>query len=138
MNDETKKKKHVAWRDQVGLSKRWEEAIKNCFLSYGTNDFKIHVNAFKLLMVDIKDGASLKSDCVNKENELTNEGKQMIMDHLNNNPKIAEDDAKYRDAQSQVDEILTEKLFSFMLQLLCDNNFIFYKSEFDGEYDQWD
>ncbi len=126
MNNQDKTS-HVAWADRIGLNKRWEDAIKNCYYAmlYGPNDFNQAVAAFKILMINIKGGAQLK-DQVNEHIKKLN----LIRDTKYNNwyrkhPNAIR--AEMNDKWNEFNNEKSELLFSFMIQLLEDNNFCFYK-----------
>jgi hypothetical protein len=127
-------KHHVAWADRLGLNKIWHEAIGYCRICYGTEDYRKAVFGFYHLIVDIKDGPNLKI--------LINTYIQDVWE-----PKIkAETDAWVEHNQDYKDEIQViqdenEKirddhmidLFDYMLQLLENQGFGFYKSDIIDE-----
>ena len=130
---------HVAWADRVGLNKRWEDAIKNCFFSFGTPEFSTDVEAFESLIINVRDGPQLKQELNDfKETALQDKLDEWQGWWIKANPHLAENPAFLRDLEVELQKKKSRIIFNFLIQLLEDNKFVFYKSEFDGEYDQWD
>lgn len=128
------KEHHVAWADRIGLSKRWEDAIKNCYYSYGTTMFPTHVKAFELLMVNIKEGVALK-DKINdyKKIDINNKLDSYKKEWENRYPQQSQNPSYQRDLEIELNKLSAELQFGFMLQLLEDNGFGFYKSTYEEE-----
>lgn len=61
---------HVAWKDRLGLSQDWDEAIKDCRYSWGTDTFFVHLDFLIYSIVNIKDGPQLYDIILIKKNEL--------------------------------------------------------------------
>jgi len=138
MNQENNTGHHVAWADRIGLNKRWEEAIKNCYygMLYGPQDFKHAVNAFKMLMINIKGGPQLKDQVNEYINKIDKVQNIQYKKWLSADPGAIT--SRRKDVRNDLDNKKAEILFTFMIQLLEDNNFCFYKGEFTGDYDTID
>jgi len=128
---------HVAWKDRIGLSERWEEAIKGCYYSWGENSFMNHLDALEHMIVNIKDGPQLH-DMVQdyKTNVIQPDLYNQKMKWINDNIELAENRSYIRDLEIQLTRKGGKRLFTFIIQLLEDNGFGFYKSD-DGEVESF-
>ena len=130
---------HVAWADRIGLNKRWADAIKDCFENYNTPGFKDSVEAFEALMVNIHEGPPLYNNIQKyKQETLTKDRETYIRVWKKKHPDLAQNRSYLKDLNIEIRKIENKKIFHFILQMLEDNKFGFYKSTFDGEYDKWE
>lgn len=123
-SDEEETKHHVAWADRVGLNKLWGEAIRACWATYGTDEFQERVEAFEMLIINIPKGPQLSNQVIEFKNNHLFERKKKILEQLD--PNLSNE--QYKDQSEQIEYDHKRILVTFMIQLLNDNNFIFYKS----------
>lgn len=132
-SEEKKTKHHVAWADRIGLNKLWGEAIRACWATYGTDEFPERVEAFEMIMINIPKGPQLSNILHTfKKNNLFDRKKKLITQL---DPNLSTE--QYKDQSSQIDYENKSILVTFMIQLLNDNGFGFWKGEYDGEYEEF-
>jgi hypothetical protein len=131
-------KGHVAWADRLGLNKIWHDAINDCRMAYGTSEYRRAVFGLYNLIIDIKDGPPLKTNITSYKNTTWEE---KIKDRLDNwkrrNPYKQHTILAMQFEEEQIRNDMLEDLFSYMIQLLENNGFGFYKSEYDGKVETW-
>lgn len=127
-------KHHVAWADRLGLNKIWHDAINYCRMAYGTSEYRQAVFGFYHLMVNIKDGPQLKT-CINEYKDKTWEDniKKKLGDWIKNNQDFKDELAVIQDEEEKIRDDLMVDLFDYMLQLLENKGFGFYKSDIIDE-----
>lgn len=108
-------------------------------MAFGTEDYAISVWGFYYDIVNINNGPKLKD----KLNDyIKTEWRPEIVNKLEvwkkKNPHEAMDPGNVEFESICIEKEMLPELGYFMKQLLEDNGFGFYKSEFDGEYDKWD
>jgi hypothetical protein len=125
---------HVAWADRLGLNKIWHEAINECRMSYGTENYRRAVFGLQQLIIDVKDGPDLKTKIAKYKNE---DWEKKVKDRLDRwkkkNPYKQHTISAIQFEEEQIRDDLLEDLFSYMIQLLEDSGFGFYKSSFEME-----
>lgn len=127
-------KHHIAWADRLGLNKIWHDALEYCRMSYGTSEYRQAVFGLYHLMVNIKDGAQLKDIIDKYRNE---EWETKVEVRLNQwsieNPALNDEPSIVQDETEKIRDDLMSDLFDFILQLLEDQGFGFYKSDIIDE-----
>lgn len=125
---------HVAWADRVGLNKRWAEAIKKCYETYNTASFNSSVDAFRMLIINIKHGPQLKTTI---DNYIAKDLFKWKIDTLNEwielNIEKSQNQQWLRNKQRDIDRFANIHLCNYILQLLEDNGFVFYESSYEEE-----
>lgn len=122
------KSHHVAWADRIGLNKTWAKAIERIWATYGTRDFNNAVWGLRTILINIRNGPQLRTTTDNYIKELFKIKNKKLESYY--------DTYAYRSEGEILDEEMLAPLANFMIQLLEDHGFGFYKSEFDGEYDE--
>lgn len=123
---------HVAWKDRIGLSERWEEAIKGCYYNWGKPSFFNNLDALTHLIVNLKDGPALYNQLELKQVELRKIEEAHMAEWQDRFPSLIENPSYYRDELKRYKEQHTSKhFFHFIVQLLEDNGFGFYKARID-------
>lgn len=131
----TESNHHVAWADRIGLNKQWARDIEACSDSYGTNTYHHMVRRFKNNIPNIHEGPNLNDMITEYEDKLfTHEKKEMLTTWKQNNPQESDNDSYLLQKEDEIRMYLNEKLYRFIIQLLEDHGFGFYKSG-EGEYE---
>ena len=127
-------KHHIAWADRLGLNKIWHDAIEFCRMSYGTSEYRQAVFGLYHLMVNIKDGAQLK-DTIDKykDGEWENKISERVDKWCMENPSLNDEPFIIQMEEEKIRDDLMSDLFDFILQLLEDEGFGFYKSDIIDE-----
>ena len=125
---EESKSHHVAWADRIGLNKTWAKAIERIWATYGTNDFSKAVWGLHVILINIKNGPQLKKE--------TNQYIEKLRQNKYKRLEPYDDTYAYDSENIILEDEMLPLLANFMIQLLEDNGFGMYKSEFDGEYDE--
>ena len=121
---------HVAWKDRIGLSDRWEEAIKGCYYNWGSPSFYNNLDALTNLIVDIKNGPQLHTLINKKISELDTIVYHHMEQWCKTHPDHVENPSYVRDEEKRFrQQYASKELFHFIIQLLEDNGFGFYKSK---------
>ena len=128
MEEPQNKSHHVAWADRIGLNKTWAKAIERIWATYGTNDFNNAVWGLRVVLVNIKNGPQLRT--------LTDDYIKTLFENKNIKLESYVDTYAYGSENEILNEEMLPYLASFMIQLLEDNGFGMYKSEYDGDYDE--
>jgi hypothetical protein len=118
----------VIYDDDLGLKDVWKECIQYCRMVFGTEEYIEAVDNLRINIPNLKDGPKLKDEITDyakdledwKENELNN----WITDH----PADAREIAIYKDEEKYINIEAHKKLYSFILQLLEDNEQCLHKS----------
>lgn len=130
-------KRHVAWADRIGLNKQWARDIESCSDSFGTSGYPLMVQRFKSNIPNIKEGANLYDQIVERERELFNvERKNLIKEWEEYNPQEASNESFRLQKYDEIELELNKILYHFIIQTLENNGFGFYKSSFDGAYEE--
>lgn len=125
---------HVAWADRLGLNKIWHEAINECRMAYGTSEYRRAVFGLHQLIIDVKDGPPLRTNIDNyKSHEWEDKVKARLDTWKKKNPYKQHTVLAIQFEEEQIRNDLLEDLFSYMIQLLEDSGFGFYKSSFEVE-----
>ena len=125
---------HVAWADRLGLNKIWHEAINDCRLAYGTEEYRKAVFGFYNLIVNIKDGPQLKNLIDDYKINVWQKKIQSTLDIWKKEHADLRDELDViQDEEEKIRDDLMELLFDYMLQLLEDRGFGFYQSSFEVE-----
>lgn len=126
----TEQQHHVAWKDRLGLNEQWMRDIMACSANYGSDDYLTAVSRFRDDIVNIKDGPQLR-DIIDRYVDTTlyrmeEEEMRKWIQMFPNEAKIQEE----REAQKfEIRREHARQLYKFMIQLLEDNGFGFYKSD---------
>lgn len=126
--DQSKSNHHVAWADRIGLNKTWAKAIERIWATRGTDDFSNAVWGLQTVIINIKNGPQLKKEIDQYIIELRQDKNEKLERY---------DDTYAYDSENNILEgEMLPYLANFMIQLLENYGFGFYKSEFDGDYDE--
>jgi len=131
---------HVAWADRLDLNKIWHDAINDCRIAYGTPEYRRTVFGLQQLLIDIKgdDAPKLRTLVdIYKNVEWEGKVKQRLDEWKRKNPYPAHKASSIQFAEEQIRNDLLEDLFTYMIQLLENNGFGFYKPEYDGKIETW-
>ena len=133
MNEETQSTNHhVAWADRIGLPKQWSRDVESCSDACGTSAYFHMVRRFKLNIVNIKDGPKLYDMITKYEKQLFKNEKVQIMNEWRENfPQDADNESFELQQEDIVNMHLYEDLYHYIIQLLNDEGFGFYKSKID-------
>jgi hypothetical protein len=132
------KSHHVAWADRIGLNKVWARDIQACSESFGTSYYINCVKRFRNDIVNIKNGPQLSDNIDNYfDNSLISWKKKTLKEWIDSHPKENKNKAWVRDTTELIEQKSYEILCKFMVQLLNNYGFGFYKGEYDGEYDEF-
>lgn len=127
---------HVAWADRIGLNKQWARDIEVCGESFGTEMYLVAVRRFKNDIPDIKSGPQLKTEIKKFEKtELRTYSETLLAEWKENFPQEAKNESFVVQKQKEINIYAAEELYKYIIQLLEDEGFGFYKAEYDGEYD---
>jgi len=133
----TESNHHVAWADRIGINKQWARDIEACSDSYGTRTYHHMVRRFKNNIPNINEGPALHDMIDEYEQELfNNEYEQLLTRWMTNNPQEAENESYILQKEDEIRMHLNEKLYRFIIQLLEDHGFGFYKSKIDEMTDK--
>lgn len=124
---EESKSHHVAWADRIGLNKTWAKGIERIWATYGTRDYNNAVWGLHTVLINIKNGPQLRKETDDFIKKLNQDKYNKLEPYY--------DTYAYGSEKDILDEEMLGPLANFMIQLLEDNGFGFYKSEFDGDYD---
>lgn len=125
---------HVAWADRLGLNKIWHDAINYCRMTYGTDEYRQAVFGFQRLIVNIKDGPALKDTILEyKKNVWEKKIKNRLEQWRAANPDLRDELTIVQDEHEKIRDDMMGELFDFMLQMLEDKGFGFYKSDIIDE-----
>ena len=127
---------HVAWKDRLGLSQDWDDAIKDCRYAWGSDSFFVHLDFLIHSIVNIKDGPQLYDLIIEEKNNLDEREEEYIDKYIRSNIERAENPSFVNDERKRIHREAAKMLFHFIIQTLEDHNFGFYKSEYSGEYDE--
>ena len=128
-SDDNTTSSHVAWADRTGLNKQWKDDIHACSEAFGTPWYMVMVRRFIKNIPNIHNGPKLK-DMI-KEYEYTlfkNNLPQMMREYLDNFPDDAGCESTLLMKEDEFRMVLSENLYEFIIQVLEDNGFCFYKS----------
>lgn len=126
---------HVAWADRFGLPKQWGRDVEACSESYGTSTYHHMVRRFKNNIPNIKNGPKLHDTIVAYERKLFSTDKdEMLQSWIKNNPQEADNESFIFQKEDEIRMYLNEELYRFIIQLLENEGFGFYKSN-EGEYE---
>ena len=127
---------HVAWADRIGLNKQWARDIQDCGETFGTETYIIAVRRFKNDIPDIKNGPQLKTKIKEFEAvDLKEFRKTLLAEWKHNFEQEAKNESFVSQKQDEINIYAAEELYKYIIQLLEDKGFGFYKAEYDGEYD---
>jgi hypothetical protein len=131
----TMQHQHVAWKDRIGLSDRWEDAIKGCYYNWDTDAFFTNLDALLHMLVNIRKGVQLYNLAQKEKDNFKKKEDRYLSNWIAENPERADNPSRIKDFRHEIKKDHGKKLFHFIVQMLEDNGFGFYKSEYDGEYD---
>lgn len=134
---ETSGSHHVAWADRIGINKQWARDIEACSDAYGTPAYKFMVKRFQNNIPNIRDGPKLK-DIINDffEHTAKIDYNKKINRWRRNNPQEATNESWVLKKCDDLEPELYEDLYVFMMQILEDYGFGFYKSKIDDMEDK--
>ena len=121
---------HVSWSDRLGFQKIWHDAINDCRMSYGTTEYRRAVFGLQQLILDVKDGPKLRTLIDTYKNVKWEEKvAQRLNEWKKKNPYAAHKPSSIQFAEEQIRNDLLEDLFTYIIQLLENNNYGFYHSD---------
>ena len=135
--NESKNGHHVAWKDRLGLNREWERLNRTCNESIGGPEYPTNVECFFNNLVNIRKGPQLRiivDDYRKEEIEPWKTKEYLVWAKLH--PREARDPPIRTKKRAEIEYDAYKYLHRFILQTLEDNGFCFYKSEFDGIYDE--
>lgn len=133
-NIENDKSFHVVWKDRIGLKDAWEKHIFRCGEVFGELNYNNAVEAFLNDIVDIKNGPQLNKLIFDYlENDLEEYKKIQLIKWAEENPQQANNSQLLKRQEHDLDDIIYKKLYHYILQLLEDTGFIFYKSNVEED-----
>jgi len=121
---------HVAWKDRVGLSDRWEELIRVCAykMANGEKDLPRAVDALQSTLVNIKNGPQLRSMIrAYRSNELK-EARLNAYKKYRNAQQGQISSSHQREFQAQLVQQEAKLVFEYIVQMLEDCGFCFYQT----------
>lgn len=126
---------HVAWADRIGLNRQWAKDIEACSNSYGTPGYIVMVHRFRSNIPNMRgDGPKLRDMIDEKELFLFTVEKQKLMDeYLLYHPEDATCESSLLQKEDELNMILAERLYRFILQRLEDEGFGFYESKIEED-----
>lgn len=126
---ENNQQHHVAWADRLGLNKIWHDAIEECRMTYGTEKYRQSVFGLYHLIVNIKDDPKLK-DIVDKYKDGIWEDKikERLSKWCKENPSLIDEPFIVQSEEELIRDDMMSDLFDYILQLLENEGFGFYKS----------
>lgn len=121
---------HVSWSDRLGFQKIWHDAINDCRISYGTEEYRRAVFGLQQLIIDVKDGPKLRT-LINtyKDTVWTDKVNQRLNRWKKENPDLQYELSEIQFESEKIRNDLLEDLFSYIIQLLEKNNYGFYHSD---------
>ena len=123
---------HVAWADRIGLNKQWAKCIQNCSETYGTKYFIQAVECFKSNIINIKEGPKLKDKIDRFEKEvLIKEANELLNKWLEQYPELKNSISEIEAKKREIKAYLMPRVYNYIIQLLEDEGFCFYKSNID-------
>jgi hypothetical protein len=130
MPENSSSQHHVSWSDRLGFQKIWHDAINDCRMTYGTEEYRRAVFGLHQLILDVKDGPKLRT-LINKYKNVEWEAKvkKRLDDWKKKNPYKQHTVSAIQFEEEQIRNDLLEDLFTYMIQLLEDNNYGFYHSD---------
>jgi len=135
-------KHHVAWADRLGFNKLWAEDIGMCSrakMSDNPQDFISMVERLDDDIINISNGAKLR-DTIDKQKKILDSEMEQQLERYKIKNEFECRDPAFLD--NYINNIVkyqyARKLYRFILQLLENKGFGFYKGESSGEYDTWD
>jgi len=127
-------KHHVAWADRIGLNKTWAKNIMSCNESFGTDYYISRVRALHNSIVDVKNGPKLRTIIDDYFNGELKEWEQLTLDRVKkDNPKKASNRGWLDQKKADISYRSYEKLYSYIVQTLENNNFCFYESSIEED-----
>ena len=126
----TENNRHFAWADRLGINKILHDAINDCRIAYGTEEYRSKVFSLYHLIPDIREGPQLK--------KMINEYKQTIWERKirkrleqwrEHNPDLRDELNIMQDEEEKIREDLLPDFFDYMYQMLENTGLGFYKSD---------
>ncbi len=136
MENQSNSSHHVAWADRIKTGEQWVEDRKACSNAHGTDLYHHMLRRFINNIPNVKNGPKLHDMIENKKIELfTIEFDKLLMNWANNFPQLAENDSEVLLKKDQISSKLDELLYYYIIQLLEDHGFGFYKTD-EGDYEE--
>lgn len=121
---------HVVWSDRLGINKIWFEDWKTCSAYYGTDEYPLAVERFENDIVNVNDGPALYNEIQKyKKDDLDKQMKLATDDWVRDHPMESQNPSYIRDLNFFLIRKRASYLHHFIIQLLEDNKFGFYKSK---------
>jgi len=127
----SEKNHHVAWKDRVGLSDRWEELIRVCAykMANGEKDLPRAVDALQSTLVNIRNGPQLRSMVLDyRKKDMKDARSQLYQNYIRGRPSSQISGSHQREFESQLVQQEARLVFEFIVQMLEDYGFCFYES----------
>lgn len=134
------KKHHVAWADRIGLPKIWFKDMEACSGAYGTKIYPLLVERFENDIINIKDDGPKLKDKIKayKRDKLDKLASHYMAGWKETHPYERTNPAHIQDQRNELKMIKSRLLYNYIVQMLEDEGFGFYKGTYDGEMDNWD
>lgn len=137
IGEDKTKSHHVVWADRIGLNKLWAKDIERIRIAYGTDEIEDAVKGLYYDLVNIRKGPQLTTIAREYwEGEWTDEINKELAQWREEHPHDAHDQTEVEHQRRRIEKKYYPILGQFMKQLLEDHGFAFYKSEYDGEYEE--
>jgi hypothetical protein len=129
---------HVAWKDKLNLTNKiWSEAISECRMTYGTEQYRQSVIGLYNLIINIKKGPALYDMITKYKNDVW---EKKIKDELerwrHENPDLRDELSIIQDEEAKIKDDLLPEFFHYIIQLLENSGFGTYLAEYEGEYEK--
>lgn len=133
-NVDNVKNHHVAWKDRIGLNRVWEKDVLVCSETFGTDNYRSSVNRFRNDIININDGPNLR-DMINDYVNITlRDWKIEQFDYwASRNKQESIIPEICNKVNNEIEDESCKLLYNYMLQLLEDNGFLFYKSNVEED-----
>lgn len=119
---------HVAFTDRLGLNKLWHECIKGCMITMGTPTFIKNILVFENTLINIRDGEKLYDLVQKKKIKIERDIEIKLDKWIRKHPQESKYPPLVRDQRDLFEYHGRILLYHFMIQLLEDKGFGFYKS----------
>jgi GH15 family glucan-1,4-alpha-glucosidase len=125
---------HVAWADRIGLNKQWSRDIQECSDAFGTTGYAKTVRRFRSNIPNISNGPQLKDIITAYEtNDLVKQRASIFEEWSTLYEENADNDGFIQQKNDELEQLMCERLYIFILQTLEDQGFCFYESSIEED-----